>query len=164
VAAGQLLPASDRELLLAELRTELARRRRALGLSQAGLAGRMGFDRTTVNKVERGAIEPSREFARQAERALEAGGELWRRWSAFDAARRRRPIPGRQVAGPAGPPPPSGVATSRSTPPSAAGCRSARAQPAPGRAEPDRGSFRSRDAARRWAASASGAWAWAWTR
>ena len=105
MAAGQLLPATDRELLLAELRAELARRRRALGLSQARLAGRMGFDRTTVNKVERGAIEPSREFARQAERALEAGGELWRRWAEFDAARRRRPTPGRQVARPAAPPP-----------------------------------------------------------
>jgi transcriptional regulator with XRE-family HTH domain len=105
VAAGQLLPATDHELLLTELRAELARRRQALGLSQARLAGRMGFDRTTVNKVERGAIEPSREFARQAERALEAGGELWRRWAEFDAARRRRPTPGRQVARPAAPPP-----------------------------------------------------------
>jgi hypothetical protein len=44
VAAAQLLPASDRALLLMELRTELARRRRALGLSQARLANRMGFD------------------------------------------------------------------------------------------------------------------------
>lgn len=109
MAAGQLLPATDRELLLTELRTELARRRRALGLSQARLAGRMGFDRTTVNKVERGAIEPSREFARQAERALEADGELWRRWAAFDAARRPRPPQGRQLARPVGPPPPSVV-------------------------------------------------------
>jgi transcriptional regulator with XRE-family HTH domain len=109
VAAGQLLPATDRELLLTELRTELARRRRALGPSQARLAGRMGFDRTTVNKVERGAIEPSREFARQAERALEADGELWRRWTAFDAARRPRPPQGRQPARPVGPPPPSVV-------------------------------------------------------
>jgi transcriptional regulator with XRE-family HTH domain len=108
VAAGQLLPATDRELLLTELRTELTRRRRALGLSQARLASRMGFDRTTVNKVERGAIEPSREFAHQAERVLEADGELWRRWTAFDAARRPRPPQGRQLARPVGPPP-SGV-------------------------------------------------------
>jgi transcriptional regulator with XRE-family HTH domain len=105
--AAQLLPAGDRALLLAELRTELARRRRVLGLSQARLASRMGFDRTTVNKVERGAIEPSREFAREAERALDADGELWRRWTAFDAARRPRPSPGRAVGPPAGPPPPS---------------------------------------------------------
>jgi transcriptional regulator with XRE-family HTH domain len=105
--AAQLLPAGDRALLLAELRTELARRRRALGLSQARLASRMGFDRTTVNKVERGAIEPSREFAREAERALEADGELWRRWTAFDAARHPRPSPGRSAGRPAGPPPPS---------------------------------------------------------
>jgi transcriptional regulator with XRE-family HTH domain len=105
--AAQLLPAGDRELLLADLRAELARRRRALGLSQARLASRMGFDRTTVNKVERGAIEPSREFALQAERALEADGELWRRWTAFDAARRPRPAPlGRSAVPPAGPAPP----------------------------------------------------------
>jgi hypothetical protein len=67
----------------------------------------MGFDRATVNKVERGAIEPGREFARQAERALEAGGELWRRWAAFDAA--QSPTQPRPGARPAGPPPPSGV-------------------------------------------------------
>jgi transcriptional regulator with XRE-family HTH domain len=109
VAAAQLLPASDRALLLTELRTELGRRRRALGLSQARLANRMGFDRTTVNKVERGAIEPSREFAREAERVLEADGELWRRWTAFDAARRPRPSPGRHAGQPAGQPGPTGT-------------------------------------------------------
>jgi transcriptional regulator with XRE-family HTH domain len=78
VPAAQLLPAADRGLLLLEFRAELARRRRSGGLSQARLASRMGFDRTTVNKVERGALEPSREFARQAELVLEAHGELWR--------------------------------------------------------------------------------------
>jgi transcriptional regulator with XRE-family HTH domain len=113
VAAAQLLPAGDRALLLAELRTELARRRRALGLSQARLASRMGFDRTTVNKVERGAIEPSREFAREAERALDADGELWRRWTAFDAARRPRPSPGRPTGRAGGPPAPSGPGNER---------------------------------------------------
>jgi transcriptional regulator with XRE-family HTH domain len=88
VPAAQLLPAADRGLLLAEFRAELARRRAGGGLSQGRLASRMGFDRTTVNKVERGAIEPSREFARRAELVLEAQGQLWRRWTAFDAARR----------------------------------------------------------------------------
>jgi transcriptional regulator with XRE-family HTH domain len=97
VAAAQLLPAADRGLLLLEFRAELARRRRAGGLSQARLAGRMGFDRTTVNKVERGALEPSREFARQAELVLEAQGELWRRWTAFDAARHPRPPAARRL-------------------------------------------------------------------
>jgi transcriptional regulator with XRE-family HTH domain len=91
VPAAQLLPAADRGLLLLEFRAELARRRRSGGLSQARLASRMGFDRTTVNKVERGALEPSREFARQAELVLEAHGERWRRWTAFDAARHPRP-------------------------------------------------------------------------
>jgi transcriptional regulator with XRE-family HTH domain len=91
VPAAQLLPAADRALLLLEFRAELARRRRSEGLSQARLASRMGFDRTTVNKVERGALEPSREFARQAELVLEAHGELWRRWTALDAARHPRP-------------------------------------------------------------------------
>jgi transcriptional regulator with XRE-family HTH domain len=113
VAAAQLLPAGDRALLLAELRTELARRRRALGLSQARLAGRMGFDRTTVNKVERGAIAPSREFARQAERALDADGELWRRWTAFDAAGRPRASPGRPGGPPGGPSAPPGPGNER---------------------------------------------------
>ncbi|HET6750486.1 MAG TPA: transcriptional regulator [Actinomycetes bacterium] len=41
--------------------------------------------------MERGALAPSREFARRAELVLEARGELWRRWTAFDAARHPRP-------------------------------------------------------------------------
>ena len=43
---------------MATRRTGLAQRRRAVGLSQDALADRLGVDRTTVSRWERGATEP----------------------------------------------------------------------------------------------------------
>jgi transcriptional regulator with XRE-family HTH domain len=70
---------------------ELLRRRMIAGLSQGDLGALMGYDRTYVNKVERGAVEPTGEFAGRADATLGARGELLGRWEAFDAARRGRP-------------------------------------------------------------------------
>jgi transcriptional regulator with XRE-family HTH domain len=69
---------------------ELLRRRMIARLSQGDLGELMGYDRTYVNKVERGAMEPTAEFARKADEMLEACGELLRRWESFDEARRSR--------------------------------------------------------------------------
>ena len=69
---------------------ELLRRRMIARLSQGDLGVLMGYDRTYVNKVERGAMEPTAEFARKADEMLEACGELLRRWESFDDARRSR--------------------------------------------------------------------------
>lgn len=66
---------------------ELLRRRMIARLSQGDLGELMGYDRTYVNKVERGAVDPTAEFARKADEMLEACGELLRRWEAFNEAR-----------------------------------------------------------------------------
>ncbi|MGH2708183.1 MAG: helix-turn-helix domain-containing protein [Actinomycetota bacterium] len=67
---------------------ELVRRRMTARLSQGALGALMGYDRTYINKVERGALEPTADFTRKAEETLQLGGELWRRWEAFDQSRR----------------------------------------------------------------------------
>jgi hypothetical protein len=56
----------------------------------------MGYDRTYVNKVERGALEPTAEFARKADASLHLSGDLFQRWETFDASRRRQAIHSRQ--------------------------------------------------------------------
>ena len=75
--------------------TELLRRRMIAGLSQGDLGALMGYDRTYVNKVERGSVEPTAPFARKADATLGACGELLRCWEAFDEARRGQPSSGR---------------------------------------------------------------------
>lgn len=47
----------------------------------------MGYHRTYVTKIERGALEPTVDFATRADRTLRLAGELIRRWEAFDASR-----------------------------------------------------------------------------
>lgn len=72
---------------LAEFVGELVRRRMTAGLSQGALGGLMGYDRTYVNKVERGAMEPTAEFARRADETLRLAGDLFIAWQHFDRAR-----------------------------------------------------------------------------
>ncbi|MGH8932842.1 MAG: helix-turn-helix domain-containing protein [Egibacteraceae bacterium] len=72
--------------LLAEFRSQLACSMRAAGLSDERFGKRIGFDRTTVNKVRNGALEPSAQFAQKV--AAEFGQSLWTLWSAWNTATR----------------------------------------------------------------------------
>jgi hypothetical protein len=83
-------PSDDTVELLAEFMTETSRRRITAGLSQGALGVLIGYDRTYVNKVERGAIEPTGEAARRIDEALRANGEIFRRWQALAEAKRRQ--------------------------------------------------------------------------
>jgi len=74
----------------ADFVAELVRQRMLARLSQAALGALMGYDRTYVNKVERGALEPTAEFARKADASLHLSGDLFQRWESFDASRRRQ--------------------------------------------------------------------------
>jgi transcriptional regulator with XRE-family HTH domain len=74
----------------ADFVAELVRHRRIAKLSQAGLGALMGYDRTYVNKVERGALVPTAEFARKADSTLHLQGDLLRRWEDFDATKRHQ--------------------------------------------------------------------------
>jgi peptide deformylase len=66
---------------------ELSRWRDVRGLSRAGLAKKIGYHRSYVSKVESGNERPSREFAAQAEDALNAGGALLKAFREFEAGR-----------------------------------------------------------------------------
>ena len=70
-------------------RSELARWRSLRGLSQKRLAGVMGFDASYLSHVESGRMNASELFARKAESALDASGELLRAW--FRAGRPAAP-------------------------------------------------------------------------
>jgi hypothetical protein len=70
--------------LLAEFRSQLVCSMRQAGLSDERLGKRIGFDRTTVNKVRNGLLEPSPQFAQKVKE--EFGQTLWKLWSAWDAA------------------------------------------------------------------------------
>ncbi|MGH8886989.1 MAG: helix-turn-helix domain-containing protein [Egibacteraceae bacterium] len=74
----------DSAKLLAEFRSELACSMRRAGLSDERLGKRIGFDRTTVNKVRNGLLAPSPQFAQKVKE--EFGQALWRLWVAWDAA------------------------------------------------------------------------------
>jgi transcriptional regulator with XRE-family HTH domain len=73
--------------LLAEYRNELTLRMRAAGLSDDRLGKLIGFDRTTVNKVRQGHLEPSPQFAQKVSEVL--GAPLLQLWRAWDARRLR---------------------------------------------------------------------------
>jgi peptide deformylase len=60
---------------------ELARWRSLRGLSKKHLAGAMGFDASYLSHVEAGRMNASELFARKAESALDASGDLLRAWS-----------------------------------------------------------------------------------
>jgi transcriptional regulator with XRE-family HTH domain len=66
---------------------ELGRWRRQRGLSKQKLAMLMTYDRSYVSHVESGSLPPTEDFTRRAEAVLEAGGALWERWEAYEAAR-----------------------------------------------------------------------------
>ncbi|RAY13768.1 formylmethionine deformylase [Actinomadura craniellae] len=57
--------------------TRWRKRRRMTGRA---LADAMGFDRSYISHVEHGRHPASADFARRAEAALSAGGEIWRAW------------------------------------------------------------------------------------
>jgi transcriptional regulator with XRE-family HTH domain len=80
------LPASSSELL-AEYRAELLLRMREAGLSDDRLGKLAGFDRTTVNKVRKGHLEPSPQFAQKTSEVL--GERLLMLWRAWDGRRLR---------------------------------------------------------------------------
>ncbi|MGH8909115.1 MAG: hypothetical protein ACRD0K_22140 [Egibacteraceae bacterium] len=81
---------SESAALLAEFRRELACSMRQAGLSDERLGKRMGYDRTTVNKVRNGLLEPSAQFAEKIKE--EFGEPLWELWCAWDTAN-RAPLP-----------------------------------------------------------------------
>ncbi|MEV0317143.1 helix-turn-helix domain-containing protein [Streptomyces sp. NPDC050658] len=49
-------------------------------MSKRTLALAMGFDPSYVSHVESGRHNPSEEFSRLADEALNAGKAIWRRW------------------------------------------------------------------------------------
>jgi transcriptional regulator with XRE-family HTH domain len=70
-----------------EYADELGRWRRQRSLSKQRLAALMTYDRSYVSHVESGSLPPTEDFTRRAEAVLEAGGALWERWEAYEAAR-----------------------------------------------------------------------------
>jgi peptide deformylase len=70
----------------------LSRWRARRRLTKQALATAMGFDRSYISHVESGRHPASLDFARKAEAALEAGGEIWRAWQATGG------VAGEQVA------------------------------------------------------------------
>jgi peptide deformylase/transcriptional regulator with XRE-family HTH domain len=71
---------------------ELRRWREVRGMSRTAVAVAMGYSRSYVSKVESGHERPSREFAKAADDALNAGGALRRAWREHEA---HRPITAR---------------------------------------------------------------------
>jgi Helix-turn-helix domain len=59
----------------------LRRLRTLEGLTQSGLAQRIGYDRSYVAAVERGTVRPSRAMVDRCDQALQADGELLRHWT-----------------------------------------------------------------------------------
>jgi ribosome-binding protein aMBF1 (putative translation factor) len=85
-------PSDDPVELLADFMAELSSRRITAGLSQGALGVLIGYDRTYVNKVERGALNPTAELARRIDEALRAEGQIVRRCEALaEAKAKRRP-------------------------------------------------------------------------
>ncbi|WP_037260493.1 peptide deformylase [Kibdelosporangium aridum] len=66
---------------------ELRRWREVRGMSRTAVAVAMGYSRSYVSKVESGHERPSREFAKAADDALNAGGALRRAWRDYEALR-----------------------------------------------------------------------------
>jgi transcriptional regulator with XRE-family HTH domain len=97
----------------AGLGAALRRLRTLEGLTQAGLASRIGYDRSYIGAVERGAARPSRELVERSDRVLRADGELLMLW-ALTSPRRSLPAtgaaePGRRPGPPGGRPGPGGA-------------------------------------------------------
>ncbi|WP_037603825.1 helix-turn-helix domain-containing protein [Streptacidiphilus rugosus] len=62
--------------------------REVRGDSKRGLALKMGFDPSYVSHIESGRHKPTEEFARQADKHLQAGNAIWQRYLAYETARR----------------------------------------------------------------------------
>jgi len=86
--AGPPQPPADRDLAAAAraLAAGLAGRRRANGLTQPELAGRIGVSVTTVGHAETGRLWQSRQFWERADAILGAGGALLRLHDGYRAA------------------------------------------------------------------------------
>ncbi|TDC36952.1 helix-turn-helix transcriptional regulator [Micromonospora sp. KC213] len=85
---------------------ELTHWRHQRRLSKKELAERTGFDPSYVSHIENGRHQPTEEFARRAELALDSGNRIWQRYVAFAGT---RPVAGRPpVLGPTAVPPPTG--------------------------------------------------------
>ncbi len=86
--AGPPQPPADRDLAAAAraLAAGLAGRRRANGLTQPELAGRIGVSVTTVGHAETGRLWQSRQFWERADAILGAGGALLRLHDVYRAA------------------------------------------------------------------------------
>jgi hypothetical protein len=86
--AGPPQPPTERDLAAAAraLAAGLAGRRRANGLTQPELAGRVGVSVTTVGHAETGRLWQSRQFWERADAILGAGGALLKLHDAYRAA------------------------------------------------------------------------------
>lgn len=70
---------------------ELKHWREVAGRSQKALAKLVGYTPSYISKVENGALVPSREFAAGADKELQAGGALVRRWKDLRDVTEARP-------------------------------------------------------------------------
>ncbi|MFJ4854395.1 multiprotein-bridging factor 1 family protein [Streptomyces sp. NPDC088730] len=68
---------------------EVARWREVRGMPKRALAQAMGFDPSHVSHMGSGRTKPTEEFARLADKALNAGKAIWRRWCDYEQARHR---------------------------------------------------------------------------
>lgn len=86
--AGPPQPPAERDLATAAraLSTGLAARRRANGLTQPGLAARVGVSVTTIGHAETGRLWQSRQFWEHADAVLGADGDLLRLHDAYGEA------------------------------------------------------------------------------
>jgi transcriptional regulator with XRE-family HTH domain len=82
---------------------EVARWREVRGMSKRALALAMGFDPSYVSHVESGRHKPTEEFARQADKVLNAGKAIWRRWCEYEQAKARETRTRRPPAAPPAP-------------------------------------------------------------
>ncbi|MGZ3140562.1 peptide deformylase [Lentzea chajnantorensis] len=80
---------------------ELRHWREVSGYSQKALARAVGYDASYISKVERGTVMPSRSFAELADRQMQAGRALVRRWNDLQPTATASPVAGRSgdVAG-----------------------------------------------------------------
>src|SRR5215470_2681154 len=61
------------------------------GLSKKRLAAEMGFDPSYISHVEACRHRPTEDFARRAEKVLQAGGMIWQRFREYEDARSAGP-------------------------------------------------------------------------
>jgi len=66
---------------------ELASWRQRRGLTKKALAATLGFDPSYISHIEAGRMTASEDFARRADAALSAAGELWQAWRRASPAR-----------------------------------------------------------------------------